>query len=254
MMNAREHLYKSEALVIRRSDLGEADKILTIFTPHLGKLRVVAKGVRKVTSRLAGHVELFTRSQMLLAKARNLDIVTQSETMDAYRPLHEDLSRIAHASYAAELLDALTPDALENYPVYKLMAETLRLLSEAADADKVLRWFELQFLGYMGYAPELGKCVECRNDLAPTVNGFSASLGGVVCDSCRRAGVGRDLSVNGLKVLRLMQRNSYANVSRVRIDTELQAELQGTTQSYITYILERELRSTHFVKITGIEL
>jgi len=253
-MNAREHLYKSEAVVIKRSDLGEADKILTIFTPHFGKLRVVAKGVRKVTSRLAGHVELFTRSQMLLAKARNLDIVTQSETMDAYRPLHDDLSRIAHASYAAELLDALTPDALENYPVYKLTAETLRLLSEDADADRVLRWFELQLLGYMGYAPELGKCVECRNDLAPTVNGFSASLGGVVCASCRRAGVGRDLSVNALKVLRLMQRNSYAAVSRVRLDQELQAELQGTTQSYITYILERELRSTHVVKITGIEI
>ena len=253
-MNAREHLYKSEAVVIKRSDLGEADKILTIFTPHFGKLRVVAKGVRKVTSRLAGHVELFTRSQMLLAKARNLDIVTQSETMDAYRPLHDDLSRIAHASYAAELLDALTPDALENYPVYKLTAETLRLLSEDADADRVLRWFELQLLGYMGYAPELGKCVECRNDLAPTVNGFSASLGGVVCASCRRAGVGRDLSVNALKVLRLMQRNSYAAVSRVRLDQELQAELQGTTQSYITYILERELRSTHFVKITGVEI
>ncbi|MDQ3929945.1 MAG: DNA repair protein RecO, partial [Chloroflexota bacterium] len=66
-MSAREHLYKSEAVVIKRSDLGEADKILTIFTPHFGKLRVVAKGVRKVSSRLAGHVELFTRNQMLLA-------------------------------------------------------------------------------------------------------------------------------------------------------------------------------------------
>lgn len=253
MTNAREHLYKSEAVVIKRSDLGEADKILTIFTPHFGKLRVVAKGVRKITSRLAGHVELFTRNQMLLAKARNLDIVTQSETVDAYRPLHDDLSRIAHASYAAELLDALTPDALENYQVYKLMAETLSLLSEDADEDRVLRWFELQLLGYMGYAPELSKCVECRNDLAPTVNGFSASLGGVVCTACRRAGVGRDLSVNALKVLRLIQRNSYSSVSRVRIDPELQAELQGTTQSYITYILERELRSTHFVKITGAE-
>ena len=158
-MSARDHLYKSEAVVIKRSDLGEADKILTVFTPHFGKLRVVAKGVRKVTSRLAGHVELFTRSQMLLAKARNLDIVTQSETVDAYRPLHEDLSRIAHASYVAELLDALTPDALENYPVYKLTVEALQLLSEEKDQDRVLRWFEMQFLSYMGYAPELSRCV-----------------------------------------------------------------------------------------------
>ena len=247
-MSARDHLYKSEAVVIKRSDLGEADKILTVFTPHFGKLRVVAKGVRKVTSRLAGHVELFTRSQMLLAKARNLDIVTQSETVDAYRPLHEDLSRIAHASYVAELLDALTPDALENYPVYKLTVEALQLLSEEKDQDRVLRWFEMQILSYMGYAPELSRCVECRNDLTPIVNGFSPALGGVVCASCRRAGVGRDISVNALKVLRLMQRNPYSAASRLRIDPELHGELQGTTQSYISYILERELRSTHFIK------
>ena len=149
-MPARDHLYKSEAIVIKRIDLGEADKILTIFTPHFGKLRVVAKGVRKVTSRLAGHVELFTRNQMLLAKARNLDIITQSETIDGYRPLHEDLTSIAYASYASELLDALMPDELESYPVYKLLADTLSLISEEEHRDRTLRWFELQFLGYLG--------------------------------------------------------------------------------------------------------
>ena len=247
-MSTREHLYKSEALVIKRINLGEADKILTIFTPNFGKLRVVAKGVRKVTSRLAGHVELFTRSQMLLAKGRNLDIVTQSETVDAYRPLHEDLPRIARASYAAELLDKMTPDALELYPVYKLMVETLQLISADPDADRVLRWFELQLLGYLGYAPELTKCVECRNDLAPVVNTFSPALGGVVCASCRRIGVGKDLSVNALKVLRLMQRNPYSAISRVRIGQALHAELQATTHAYITHILESDLRSAQFIR------
>src|SRR5437773_4085006 len=128
-MSTREHLYKSEALIIKRINLGEADKILTIFTPNFGKLRVVAKGVRKVTSRLAGHVELFTRSQMLLAKGRNLDIVTQSEIVDAYRSMHDELSRLARASYAAELLDRFTPEALESYPSYKLTVEVFQLLS-----------------------------------------------------------------------------------------------------------------------------
>ncbi|MDQ6694492.1 MAG: DNA repair protein RecO [Chloroflexota bacterium] len=247
-MNAREHLYKSEAIVIRRSDLGEADKILTIFTPHFGKLRVVAKGVKKVNSRLAGHVELFTRNSMLLAKARNLDIVTQSETVDTYRPLHEDLSRIAHASYVAEMLDALTPDALENYAVYKLTAEAFRLLCEDPSPDRVLRWFEMQLLGYMGYSPEVTMCVECRNELTQTTNSFSPALGGVVCAACRRTGMGRDLSVNGLKVLRMLQRQSYSAVSRLRLDDELHNELRAVMAGYITYLLERELRSTHFIK------
>lgn len=250
-MSAREHLYKSEAVVLKRMDLGEADKILTIFTPHFGKLRVVAKGVRKVTSRLAGHVELFTRAQMLLAKARNLDIITQSETLDAYRPLHDDLSRLAHASYAAELLDALTPDALEHYPVYKLLVETFAHISDDRDTDRVLRWYEVQMLGYMGYAPQLQKCVECHNDLAPTVNNFSPALGGVLCASCRRIGTGRDISVNALKLLRLMQSNPYSSAARIRLDPGLSSELQGHMESYINYILERELRSTHFIKSAG---
>jgi DNA repair protein RecO (recombination protein O) len=247
-MPARDHLYKSEAIVIKRIDLGEADKILTIFTPHFGKLRVVAKGVRKVTSRLAGHVELFTRNQMLLAKARNLDIITQSETIDGYRPLHEDLTSIAYASYASELLDALLPDELESYPVYKLLAETLSLISEEEHRDRTLRWFELQFLGYLGYAPELQHCVQCGGEIAAVVNGWSPSQGGVVCASCRRVGIGRDLSVNALKVMRLMQRSPYSTISRVRVDPDLQTELTGVMQGYITYILERELRSAHFVR------
>jgi DNA repair protein RecO (recombination protein O) len=250
-MSAREHLYKSEAIVIKRIDLGEADKILTIYTPNYGKLRVVAKGVRKVTSRLAGHVELFTRNQMLLAKARNLDIITQSETIDAYRPLHDDLARIAHASYVSELLDAMTPDALENYPVYRLSVEALALISEDGHPDRVLRWFELQLLGYLGYAPELGQCVQCGGEILAVTNGWNPSQGGVSCASCRRVGTGRDLSVNALKVMRLMQRSPYSAVGKVRVDDDLSNELAGVMQSYITYILERELRSAHFVRSAG---
>lgn len=239
--------------MIKRLDLGEADRILTIFTPNFGKLRVVAKGVRKVTSRLSGHVELFTRSQMVLARGRNLDIVTQSETVDAFRPMREDLSRVAHAYYAAEMLDRLTPDALENYPAYKLLVEAFQLLSTDSDPDRVLRWYEMQFLGYLGYAPEMTRCVECRNELTPVVNSFSPALGGVVCAACRRIGVGRDLSVNALKVMRLMQRSPYSALSRIRIGPELHAELQSVAQSYISHILEADLRSAQFVKTTAKE-
>jgi DNA repair protein RecO (recombination protein O) len=125
-------------------------------------------------------------------------------------------------------------------------------MSEDSHPDRVLRWFELQLLNYMGYAPELSQCVQCRNELQPTINGFSPAQGGAICASCRRLGVGRDLSVNALKILRLMQRNPYRAVSRVRLDPELSSELSGVMQSYITYTLERELRSAHFVKNAGL--
>src|SRR5512135_2205211 len=101
----QERLYRTEAIILRRADLGEADRLLKILTPGYGKLRVVAKGARKPASRKTGHVELFTRSNLLVARARNLDIVSQAETVESYRPLREDLLRSTYAHYIVELLD-----------------------------------------------------------------------------------------------------------------------------------------------------
>src|SRR6266508_2247180 len=106
----RDRIYRTEAVIIRRSDFGEADRLLTLITP-LGKRRVVAKGARKTTSRLAGHIELFTHASLLLAVGRNLDIITQSMILHGFDQLRGDLRRIGAAYYAAELIDRLTEEA-----------------------------------------------------------------------------------------------------------------------------------------------
>ena len=99
-MPARDRTYRTEAVVLRRKDFGEADRVLTLLTPEHGKVRVVAKGIRKPASRKAGHLDLFMRSKLLVAKGRDLDIITQAETMSAYRPLREYLLRGAYAARA----------------------------------------------------------------------------------------------------------------------------------------------------------
>src|SRR5437870_10329790 len=97
----RERVYRVDAVILKRSDMGEADRLLTIFTPSLGKVRVIAKGVRKIQSRKSGHVELFTHVNLLIARGRNLDIVTQAETIEPYLALRGDLERTAYAFYFA---------------------------------------------------------------------------------------------------------------------------------------------------------
>ena len=89
----RPRTYRVEAVVLRRIDFGEADRVLVLFTRERGKLAVVAKGVRRLSSRMAGHLELFTQSELQLAKGANLDVVTQAETRDPFRALREDLTR-----------------------------------------------------------------------------------------------------------------------------------------------------------------
>ena len=92
-----ERQYRTEGIVLKRSDFGEADRILTLYTPERGKMRVVAKGVRRITSRKAGHVELFVRSRCMIHKGRDLDILAQTESVETFRALREDLRRAACA-------------------------------------------------------------------------------------------------------------------------------------------------------------
>ena len=244
----RERLYKTDAVILKRSDFGEADRLVTVFTPEYGKLRLLAKGIRKPTSRKAGHLELFTHARLLIARGRELDIVTQAETVNAFRPLREDLKRTGYAHYVAELLDKFTAERDRNPPLFTLLLETLSRLCEEADLERVARYYELHLLTLAGYRPELFACVKCRERLRPVVNYFSPADGGVLCPRC---GEGRDgampLSINALKVLRFFQTREYELCRRLRLSRGVRLEVESHLRRYILYHLERNLKSVEFI-------
>ncbi|MFQ5615090.1 MAG: DNA repair protein RecO, partial [Anaerolineales bacterium] len=173
--------FRVEAIVLKHTNWGEADRIITIFTRQRGKLRAIAKGVRKIRSRRAGHLEPFTRVTLQLAKSRDMPIVTQAETINPHIPLREDLVSIGRASYMVELLDKFTYEEGENFSLFNLLANTLdRLVNPAHDPRVVLRYYEIRLLDYVGFRPELFQCVACGEDIQPQDQYFSASEGGVL--------------------------------------------------------------------------
>ena len=241
-------VYKTTGIVLRHRKLGEADKILTLFTPNQGKLDAVAKGVRRPASKLAGHVEPLIYSTFLLAQGRELDIVTQAETVEPLTPLREDLERVGRALYAAELIDRFTPERQESRSLFRLFLETLRRLATRDALDPVLRYFEVQLLDELGYRPQLDECVGCRATLQPTTNFWSAASGGVLCPACAsQEPPAQELSLGALKVLRLLQRSSFAEAERVRVRGALAQELERHLREYVRYVLERDVRSIAFV-------
>src|SRR5512135_2072298 len=132
---------------MHRSDIGEADRLLTVLSRERGKLRLNAKGARKVGSRKAGHVELFVRSRMLIAKGRGeIDIVSQVETIDAYRGLREDLTRSTYAHYAVELIDAFAEEGSAQPEIFDLLASALGWIATSSNLPLAMRYFELQLL------------------------------------------------------------------------------------------------------------
>ena len=245
---ARPRVYKTEAIVLKRTDLGEADSIITLYTPNLGKIRAVAKGVRRPKSKLGGHLDLLTQSALLLAQGQNLDIITQSQTIESFLPLKGDLRRISCAFYIAELVDQFTAEQVENYPIYKLLHTDLLWLCGARNCELVLRHFELQLLSHLGYQPELYQCLGCKSPLAPQRNLFSASGGGVFCTACAGSEPAvRPISVDALKVMRFLISGDHASASRLRMSRDLSREVEQLIRWYIRYLLEREVKSLEFL-------
>jgi DNA repair protein RecO (recombination protein O) len=244
----RPRNYQTEAVIIKKTKLGEADRILTLYTPGLGKIQAVAKGVRRPKSKMSGHLELLTHSQVTLARGRNLDIITGSQTINGFLPLKTDLWLISYGLYVIELVNQFTAEHVEDESLFRLLLETLQSLCQANNRELLLRYFEIQLLEASGYRPQLQECITCHQSLEPITNSFCASIGGTLCPVCSmNQPFARPISVNALKVLRFIQGNDYNAVGRLKIDVPLSRELENITRSYLKYLLEREVKSANWL-------
>jgi DNA repair protein RecO (recombination protein O) len=244
----RERLFRTDGLILHHADFGEADRLLTVFAPRLGRLRVLAKGARKPTSRKAGHVEPFTYVHLLVARGRDLDIVSQVETLESFRSLREDLERTSQAYYLVELINRFIEEGDENPPLFDLALATLARLCETRDRMLALRFFELRCLGLVGYEPQLHFCVECQTQLGPVTNFFYPPAGGVLCPRHGEALKGAEpLAIPTFKVLRYIQTRSWDDVAALHLKSETHLDIEAVLQRYIVYLLERRLKSVDFI-------
>lgn len=246
---SRVRLHRTEAIVLKRHDFGEADRILTLFTPDRGKVRAIAKGVRRIASRKSGHIELFTHTSVLLAEGRNLYVLTQAETIRPFVGVREDLVRTTYAYHVAEILDRFMEEGITSRTAFDLTVKTLEALAECADPSLAARFFELRFLGLVGYRPQLFHCTSCGESLDPAGNAFSAEAGGMLCPSCHPAARdARPLSDNAFRILRFLQTRDWAVARRITLTPATRGELEGVMHAYVRHLLERDLKSVEFLK------
>lgn len=240
--------YRTRAIILRRHDLGETDRILTLFTRNYGKRRAVAKGVRKPQNRKTGHVELFSEIDVLISVGRTLDVVTQVEMTNAFYPLRENLEHTTYALHLLELVDAFTEDNDVNTALYDLLVQGLHWFSETDKLELVASYFELQLLSEVGYQPQVFRCVVCGDEIQPVSQFFSIPDGGVVCPDCAPSMPRtRRLSFDTLKVLRHMVRNPFRVIADLSLPSNVQAELNAHLRASLAYHLERRLRSAAFL-------
>jgi DNA repair protein RecO (recombination protein O) len=257
-----ERLYRTEGIVMRRREQGEADRVLTLCTP-LGKIDVIVKGARKLRSRKAGHVELFSHSSFVLSRVPNSwDIVSQAETVKPHALLRSDLLRGSYARYAVELLDRFFTQGEGGRAIFNLLDRTLARLCEDSELDLIARFYEQHLLGLAGFRPELFRCVGEHAEhvsLRPRMPvedkepyGFDPERGGVLCPKCYAGRGARqgivELSPEGLRLLQECQSRPYARLRTQQITPKLHAEVERVMQHHITYHLERGVRSGTFLR------
>ena len=252
-MPKRPRQFRTQAIILSRRDFGESDRLLTLFTPARGKIRAIAKGARKPSAKVSGHVELFARSDVMIHKGRNLDILTQAELVEPYLGLRDDLARGAYANYIAELLDRFTADEEdESDELFALLDATMSRVAEAADPRLAARFFELHLLDLVGFRPELSECVVSREELIAESQYFSQEEGGVVSRAAAPAVSSRLLEIDfdTLRLLRHLQRSAddYGQVRDLRITGGQHQRAEQIMLAYIMHLLERRLESIAFIQ------
>lgn len=148
--------YKSEGIVLKRINFGEADKVVTIYSKHFGKVTLLAKGIRRMTSRKRGSLEVFNQVTFFATKGKGMDIVTETELLDSFSLCRKELNRIAVAYQLCEMVDKLTAEGSEQEEVYELLAGYLKNLKELKPEDNsnYLGTFGLSLLKILGFWPK----------------------------------------------------------------------------------------------------
>ncbi len=255
----RPRVYKTEAVVVRQSPLGEADRVVTLLSPERGQIRAVAKGVRRTSGRLTGHLELLNRVQVSLAEGRNLDIVVEAQCLDGFPALRSDLGKVAAGMYVAEMADAFSVPQEDDHgdsdarEIYGLVAEALGRLEAGGPADGLLACFKVRLLAVAGLAPELSVCIECGLTLEQREHAYSAAAGGMVCPDCVTVAPGPFLtvSVSAIKTLRYYMSQGLAGAASLGVPSPVLADVSRVLDTHLRYHLDREPRSAGFLQSIG---
>ncbi len=240
---------RTEGIVLRRKDMGESDRLLTIFTREYGKLKALSKGSRKPTSRQTGHVELFGRSAFLIADGNTFDIITQAESVEMYPGLRDDLIRTIYAGHIVELLDRFTEEEDKNSSLFYLLADGLSWFANEDNHLLAARYFELRLLSLTGFQPQLFTCVISQEPIEQEDQYFSAEIGGLLkpehLAAEKRA---RPVSASAVKVMRFLQTRPWEQVRELKLRRDLHQELEDILHYYITFHLERRLQTVDFLR------
>lgn len=242
---------KTQGIVIKRMNFGEADRILTILTERFGKVKAIAKGVRKTKSRLAGSLEPYMLLDLQLHEGKTFYIVTGAVILREFSDLHQNLQKISQAFYIGEIADKILQENQRTSLVFEIFCDSLNEI-EVSGSDFLLRIFELRMIEASGFKPELYQCVHCKEKITPKDNFWDSIEGGLICQSCQKKFLhGKRISDDLIKIFRLIDKGNYELLKSIKLKKEIETEAEIILNEYIKSILERDIKSKNFLNLVS---
>lgn len=243
---------KTQGIILKYTNLGEADKILTILTRNNGKIKAIAKGCRKPKSSLLSASEVFVFSEFVLYKGTNFYHITQAATRETFYNLRKDLLKLSYATYFVELADAVSEESIPSERLFLLLAKTLYYLSTGEIATGLLHLaYQLKLMDISGFRPNLSRCVNCRG-IKDTYLRFDAELGGVVCNECGNTGTSLNpnvfrISPGTVEAFNFLLNTEISRVNTKKIDNTIFNEMDKIMRAFIQIHLDRRFKSLEFL-------
>lgn len=240
---------KTTGIVLKGMNFGEADKILTILTERFGKVKAIAKGVRKIKSHLAGSLEPFMLVNLQLHEGKTFYLVTGAAIENDFPNIHSDLEKTAQAFFLGEMVDRFVEENQLVPEVYDLLKKALAF-QEQNIRRLILRAFELKIIEASGFKPELYHCVHCKEKMSAGENFWDGVEGGVICGDCQnKLHHGKEISDETIKLFRFLEKNDFQKINLLKLPSRIEDEAEIFLTEYIRNILERDLKSQHFLKM-----
>jgi DNA repair protein RecO (recombination protein O) len=240
-------LYRTNAIVLRTRNFGEADRVLVLFSEEMGKFEAVVKGARRQRSRFIGNTLAFNYIKAMLLSGKSMDMLSQAELVRSFGKLREDLTKFAYASYWVELVDGFIPERQEAKEIFRFLLAAFIVLENTANPLVLNLAFEIRLLNYLGYQPQLDHCTGCGEDFQGEIS-FSASAGGVVCPACRSQY--RDLIPVGTAEIQAVEQLGSIDLRKLeqyQISPGSSKTIRKILREFIEARLEHPLKSQTFL-------
>lgn len=244
--------YFTQGLIMRHNNFREADRLVSIYTKDRGLVNVVAKGSRKINSKLAGNLEPFTLAEFMIINGKRYDTVASSEVIDIFKTIKKDLVKIKLAIYFSNIFLNTIKELQKDNKMYEFI---LSIFSQIENLDtqnnKNKNWLVWYFiwiyLKLSGYRPEIYKCLICKKDIKPNKTFFNYKKGGLVGDECAKESIElNQVSINFIKILRNIFNSDLAKLINIKIDGALAKEFSRHTKKYYSYAFEEDINIPFF--------